>query len=114
MACPECPNRFSGYDNMRVQRLGGAFVALHDEGGLTYSYVTSSGARGGMVHLRPDQLAEKFPGLNEKISLCGRPLSGEEALALGNLGVHGACRPLAFLVDVNSGDDVARVFAPDV
>ena len=113
MACPECPNRFNGYDKMQIRRLGGAAVALHAEGGLTCSYVTSDGRRGGMIHLPPDKLAEMFPGLNNSIDLCEHPFTAEEAIALGNLGVHGACRPLAFLVNVNDGDFVARVFAPE-
>lgn len=113
MACPGCPNRFRGYEYMVAGKPGKATVALYPWGGLTCIFVTSDGLRGGTADYPPDKLDSRFKGLNDEIDLCESPLTTDEALKLGNLALDGACRPLATVVDVNSGDDVARVFAPD-
>lgn len=75
--------------------------------------MTSDGLHGGTADFSPDKLAERFPGLNDQIDLCEYPITTDEALRMGNLALDGVCRPLAAIVDVNSGDDVARVFAPE-
>lgn len=110
MACEGCPNMFQGLTEIGMVRPAQARVRVRGLG-LVLALRTPDGSV-GVAEMNRRELAARYLNLAVRISVCPGPIAAEEAKALGDPTLVGACRPLAAEVkDPRSSELVGTYFA---